>query len=122
MMRGNYKKSLTAGVAVVAVLVAAPAIGAAAGSDPSGQPPPDAKGAVAKSHFAPVPKQPAADAPAQKVTTVAPVPKQPVNRNPKKSTGYQAGLDVRHSKSDKGVKGLKATRDRGKKNASATKG
>jgi hypothetical protein len=116
MMRTSYRRSLTAGVAVVAVLVAAPAIGGVADSDPSGQPPPGAEGGVATDHFAPSPEQPGAGAPAQKVTEVAPVPAQPANPNPKQSTGFQAGAELRHSKSDEGVKGLKATRDRGRQN------
>ena len=120
-MRSRYPKSLAAGAAVVVMLVAAPAIGAMAGSDPSGQPPPGTEGVVPTDHFAPVPEQPPADAPAQQVSEVAPVPKQPPNLHPKKSTGFQAGLEVRQSKNDQGVKGVNPTRDKGVENAPVTR-
>ncbi len=116
-MRSRYPKSLSGAAVVLAVLVAAPAIGAMAGSDPSGQPPPGAESVVPTDHFAPVPEQPPAGASAQEVTEVAPVPEQPVNLHPKQSTGFQAGLEIRQSKDDQGVKGATPTRDRGVKNA-----
>jgi hypothetical protein len=121
-MQTRHKHGLAAGAAVLALLISAPAIGAVGGSDRSGQPPAGAKGVVAKGHFAPVPKQPSAKAPAQKVIKVARVPKQPVNRHPVHSTGFKAGAQLRHSKHDKGVKGLKATRDRGKKHLPVQRG
>jgi hypothetical protein len=121
-MPARRKQGLAAGAAVLVLLISAPAIGAVAGSDRSGQPPPGTKGVVAQGHFAPVPKQPAAHVTAHKVTKVAPVPKQPVNRHPVRSTGFKAGAQLRHSKHDKGVKGLKATRDRGKKHLPIQRG
>lgn len=122
-MQLHLKHGIAAGATVLAVVIAAPAIGAASGSDKSGQPPPGAKGAVATSHFAPVPKQP----PAGTRGTVAkghfaPVPKQPLNRHPQKSTGIKLGKQLRHSKHDNGVKGLRPTKDHGKKNLPVQKG
>jgi hypothetical protein len=121
-MQTRHKRGLAAGAAVLAVLVAAPAIGAVNGSDRSGQPPAGAKNTVA-THIAPVPKQPPADARAQVAKGhFAPVPKQPVNRHPQRSTGFKAGAQLRHSKHDKGVKGLRPTKDHGNKNLPVQKG
>jgi hypothetical protein len=121
-MKATYKQGLAAGAAVLGLLIAAPAIGAA-GSDRSGQPPPGAKGSVATSHFAPVPKQPPASTRGQVARShFAPVPRQPVNRHPVKSSGFKAGLQLRHSKHDQGVKGLRPTKDHGKKNLPVQKG
>jgi hypothetical protein len=115
-MQVSRKHGLAAGAVVLAVFVAAPAIGAA-GSDPGTQPPP---GTVAKSavHPARVPAQPT------KVSHVplklAPVPRQPVNRHPE-----QAGKSLtilRHSKGDKGKKGLKVQKDHGNKHLPIQKG
>ena len=122
-MQLTVKHSIAAGATVLAVLIAAPAIGAASGSDRSGQPPAGTKGTVATSHFAPVPKQPAAKTPGHVAKGhFAPVPKQPVNRHPQKATGTKLGKQLRHSKHDQGVKGLRPTKDHGKKNLPVQKG
>ena len=111
-MQARRKHGLAAGAVVLAVFVAAPAIGAGA-SDPPVQPPP---GTVTHTtNAARVPAQPAKGTVTHTVKA-APVPKQPVNRNPQKSTGFKAGAQLRHSKGDKGVKGLRPTKDHGKKN------
>lgn len=122
-MQRAHKHSIAAGATVLALLIAAPAIGAASGSDKSGQPPPGVKGAVATSHFAPVPKQPAAKTTGHVAKGhFAPVPRQPVNRHPHKSTGFKAGKQLRHSKHDQGVKGLRPTKDHGRKNLPVRRG
>jgi hypothetical protein len=116
-MRTRYKHGITAGAAVVALLVAAPAIGAAGSDDPGAQPPAGAKGQVAKSHFAPVPKQPAASVRGQVAKShFAPVPKQPVNRNPQKAAPVAKVRD-----NDRGVKNARTTKDRGQKNVAVTR-
>ncbi|KAA1419468.1 hypothetical protein F0U44_13645 [Nocardioides humilatus] len=123
LMQVTLKHSIAAGATVLAVLIAAPAIGAASGSDPSGQPPPGTKGTVATSHFAPTPKQPPAGIKGHVAKGhFAPTPKQPVNKHPQKSTGIKLGKQLRHSKHDKGVKGLRPTKDHGKKNLPIQKG
>ncbi len=120
-MRTRHKQGLAAGAAVLAVLVAAPAIGAAAHDDPGVQPPPGAS-AQKTTHVAPVPAQPKPNAPAVKATKVAPVPKQPVNRHPVKSTGFRYGLRLRHSKVDHGKKNLPVRKDHGKKHLPVQRG
>jgi len=122
-MLANRKHGLAAGAAVLAVLIAAPAIGAAGSDGKGAQPPAGTKGSVATSHFAPVPKQPAASTKGQVAKGhFAPVPRQPVNRHPQKSTGFKAGKQLRHSKHDQGVKGLRPTKDHGKKNLPVQRG
>jgi len=115
-MQVRRKHGLAAGAVVLAVFVAAPAIGVG-GSDPGVQPPP---GTVARTavHPAKVPAQPT------KVThaplTLAPVPKQPVNRHHEKA-GKSLTI-LRHSKEDKGKKGLKVQKDHGKKHLPIQRG
>lgn len=122
-MQTRYKQGLAAGVAALGLLVAAPALGVAGGSDRSGQPPAGAKGSIATSHFAPVPKQPSASTNGTVAKgRFATVPQQPVNRHPQKASGIKLGKQLRHSKHDKGAKGLKATRDHGTKNLPVQKG
>jgi hypothetical protein len=115
-MQVRRKHGLAVGAVVVAVLVAAPAIGAN-GSDRSGQPPP---GTVAHSavNAARVTAQPSrvTHAPLK----LAPVPKQPVNRHPEKAGKSLTVL--RHSKGDKGKKGLKVQKDHGKKHLPIQRG
>jgi hypothetical protein len=120
-MRANKMHGIAGAAAALAVLLAVPAIGAAT-SHTSGQPRPGAAAQKVTS-VASVPKQPAADAPAKTPTRhFATVPRQPVNLSPQKSTGFKAGAQLRHSKHDKGVKGLRPTRDHGQKNLPVQKG
>ena len=112
-MRATKKHGLAGAAVALAVLLAAPALGAG-GSGPGGQPPP---GAPARhvTTVAPVPAQPAAGAPAMKPTQhFQRVPQQPVNLHPQTSTGLRLGAELRHSKHDLGVQGLKPTRDGGR--------
>lgn len=119
-MRFSKKHGMAVGAVVLAVFVAAPAIGAAAGSGHSDkQPPAGARTNVTQVQH--VAKQPAQGT-VTHTTHAAKVPKQPVNRHPVKSTGFQAGKQLRHSRHDKGVKGLRPTKDHGTKNLPAQKG
>ena len=116
-MRTRRARGIAAGGALLGVLVAAPALAVAGQSaDPGGQPPPGTS--VAKEADVTVGRQPAA---ATKVAEKADVVvgRQPVNRHPKQA-GPPVGL--RHSKNDRGAKGLAPTRDGGKKNAPVTRG
>lgn len=111
-MRSHRKHGFAAAAVVVAVFVAAPAIGADP-TDPGVQPPP---GTVDHSvDAAPVPAQPPPGT-VTRTTNAAPVPKQPVNRNPQKVTKV---AKVRSN--DRGAKNLRPTKDRGQKNAPATR-
>jgi len=115
-MRPRRKHGLAAGAVVLAVFIAAPAIGAGS-SDPPVQPPP---GTVDHStNAAAVPAQPPQGT-VDRTTNAAPVPKQPVNGHPTKA-GRPVSI-LRHSKGDKGKKNLPVTKDRGKKNAPVTRG
>ena len=105
-MRPRRKHGFAAAAVVVAMFVAAPAIGDSA--DPGKQPPP---GTVDRStDAAPVPAQPAPGT-VDRTTNAARVPAQPVNRNPQKPTKVAKVRD-----NDRGVKNLRPTKDRGKRN------
>jgi len=105
------RHAIATGVAVLGMLVAAPALaGVGQASDPGGQPPPGSSAAKTTSF---VPRsQPPAGSRATKTTDFR-LGRQPVNRHPEKA-GPSTGL--RHSKSDQGKKNLPVTKDRGKKN------
>jgi hypothetical protein len=112
-MRARLKHGLAGGAVVMAVLIAAPAIGAKT-SDPGVQPP---AGTVTRStHAAPVPKQPPPGT-VTRTTKAAPVPKQPVNRHPDLTGKPTTVVD----RSDKGQKNARITKDRGKKNVPLTR-
>ena len=104
------RHAVAAGAAVLAMLVAAPALaGVGQASDPGRQPP--AGASVEKKSDSRLGSQPKAGVKVKAGTTDFRLGKQPVNRNPQKPTKVAKVRD-----NDRGVKNLRPTKDRGKKN------